>query len=60
MSALPPKADLFQHWRLGLVLTLSGHSLTDIFGQIVDYAAGSSSNVVNPKVLEKARYTEIR
>ena len=28
---------------------------TDIFDQIVDYAAGSPSNVVNPEVLEKAR-----
>ncbi len=24
-SALPPKADLFQHWHLCLLLTQSGH-----------------------------------
>ena len=30
MSALPPKADLFQHQHLCLVLTQSGHSSTRI------------------------------
>ena len=28
---------------------------TDIFDQILDYAAGRPSNVVNPKVLEQPR-----
>ena len=28
---------------------------TDIFDQIVDYAAGTPSNVVNPDVLTRAR-----
>ena len=27
MSALPPKADLFHHWRLCPLMTLSGHSV---------------------------------
>ena len=31
LSALPPKADLFQHWHLCLLLTLSGHYLKYAF-----------------------------
>jgi len=34
MSALPPKADLFQHRRLCLLLTQSGHLFDDAIQQV--------------------------